>query len=71
MYLIFSVGYISAGLENIFLFLAVKSKNKNFLCKSNIKLPAHVDFKERMSHIVINFNLGKKQSRLAKRFWNF
>ena len=71
-YLIFSVGYISAGLENIFLFLAVKFKNKNFLCKSDIKLPAYVDFRERMvSHIVINFNLGKKQSRLAKRFWNF
>jgi hypothetical protein len=24
--------------ENIFLFLAAKSNNKNFLCKSNIKL---------------------------------
>jgi hypothetical protein len=41
-YFIFSVGYISAGLENIFLFLAAKSKTKNFLSKSNIKLPAHV-----------------------------
>jgi hypothetical protein len=30
-----------ADLENIFFFLAAKSKNKNFLCKSNIKL---VDF---------------------------
>ena len=29
-----------AGLENIFVFLAAKSKNKNFLCKSIIKLPA-------------------------------
>jgi hypothetical protein len=29
----------TAGPENIFLFLAAKSKNKNFPCKSNIKLP--------------------------------
>jgi hypothetical protein len=32
----------SAGLENIFLFLAAKFKNTNFLCKSNIKLPAYL-----------------------------
>jgi hypothetical protein len=39
--------------------LAAKSKNKNFLWKSNIKLPAYVDFIERMApHIVINSNLG-------------
>jgi hypothetical protein len=31
MLLIFSVGYISAGLENIFLFLVANFKNKNFL----------------------------------------
>jgi hypothetical protein len=36
------------GLENIFLFLAAKSKNKNFLFKSNIELPAYVHFRERM-----------------------
>jgi hypothetical protein len=71
-YFIFSVGYISAGLENIFLFLAAKSKTKNFLSKSNIKLPAHVDLRERMvPHIVMNFNLDTRQSLLVKRFWNF
>ena len=32
------------GLENIFLFLAAKSKNKNFLFQSIIRLPAYVDF---------------------------
>jgi hypothetical protein len=30
------------ALENIFLFLTAKSKNKKFLSKSNIKLPAYV-----------------------------
>ena len=71
-YFIFSVGYISAGLENIFLFLAAKSKTKNFLSKSNIKLPAYVDLRERMvPHIVMNFNLDTRQSLLVKRFWNF
>jgi hypothetical protein len=29
-----------SGLENIFAFLAAKSKNKNFLCKSIIRLAA-------------------------------
>ena len=59
-----------AGLETIFPFLAAKSKNKNF--KSNIKLPAYVDFREHMApHIVINVNLGTRQSRLAKCFGNF
>jgi hypothetical protein len=53
-----------SGLENIFFF-----KNKNFHCKSDIELPAYVDFRERMvPYIVINFNLGTGQSRLAKRF---
>jgi hypothetical protein len=46
------------GLENIFPFLAANS---------NIKLPAYADFREcMMLHIVINFNLGTGQSRLAK-----
>ena len=35
--------------KKIFLFLAAKSENKNFLCKSNIKLPAYVDFSERLA----------------------
>jgi hypothetical protein len=30
----------NTGLENIFVFLAAKFKNKNFLCKSIIRLPA-------------------------------
>jgi hypothetical protein len=36
-----------SGLENIFLLLAEKSKKTNFLSKSNIKLPAYVDFREK------------------------
>ena len=35
-----SLPYTVPGLENIFVFLAAKSKNKNFLCKSIIRLPA-------------------------------
>jgi hypothetical protein len=41
-----------ADLENIFLFLTATAKTKNFLCKSNIKLPACVDFRaERMDGV--------------------
>jgi hypothetical protein len=39
---------LTSGLENIFIFLAAKSKNKNSLCKANITLPAYVDFRECM-----------------------
>jgi hypothetical protein len=39
---------VVSGLENIFLFLTAKSKN-NGLCESNIELPAHVDFRERIA----------------------
>ena len=50
--------YFLSCLENLFLFLEAKSKNKNFLCKSNIKLPAYADFLESMvPHIVINLQL--------------
>ena len=35
------------GLENVFLIQAAKSKNKKLLCKSNIKIPACVDFIQR------------------------
>jgi hypothetical protein len=38
--------FLLPGLENIFLFLAAKNKNKQFLGKSNIKLPACVDFRD-------------------------
>jgi hypothetical protein len=31
---------------NIFLFLAAKFKNTNFLNNSNVRLPAYVDFRE-------------------------
>jgi hypothetical protein len=55
-------------LENIFPCLTAKSNNKNFLGESNIKHPAYVDFRERMEpRIVINLNLGTRQSGLAKR----
>ena len=43
-----------SGLENTFPFLGPKSKNKDFLCKSSIKPPACVDFRERIGmHIDI------------------
>ena len=35
----------------ISLFLTAKLKSKNFLYKSNIKLPAYVDFRERMDGV--------------------
>jgi hypothetical protein len=51
--------YFLSCLENVFLFLAAKSKNKNFLCKWNIKLSAYVDFRERMApHIVKKLQLA-------------
>jgi hypothetical protein len=58
------------GLENIFLFLAAKSKIRlPAYEKSIIRLPAYVDFYG-AAH-AINFNLSTRQSRLAKCFWTF
>jgi hypothetical protein len=63
----------TSGLENIFLFLAAKSKNKNFLCESIIKLPAsYISEKGCMVlDIAINFDLNTTQYQLAKCFGTF
>jgi L-rhamnose mutarotase len=50
--------YTQPGLENIFLFLAAKSKNK----KSCVKLPAYIDFGERMDY-------GATQTHCDKQLW--
>jgi hypothetical protein len=49
---------MASGVENVFLFLAAKSKNKHFLYKSNINLPTYVDFRE----CTVPHNLDTRQS---------
>jgi hypothetical protein len=51
------------GPDNMFPFLAATSKNKNFLCKPNIKLPAYVAFEELWYHRVSTYR-GPSHFRL-------
>ena len=52
----FTLCKLNAGLENIFLFQAAKSKIKIPVYMSNIKLPAYVDFGKHMVPYIVIYN---------------
>jgi hypothetical protein len=55
----FSKDFYSDFFESLSGCLRANSKNKNFLCKSNIKLPAHVDFREQAKTGILYGNGNK------------